>query len=270
MPLHSLISAFVIRLLESTVKPVLIGHLKIDKTKVLKTNGTSMKVEHILECSPWSILQYFWPALSAHWYWNPILVFFLSDHLGQVFSSRFCVCSLLPGGHLKGKGWPLDSCWWRLSWFCYFPIWYPVTGMVLDCINSWSLLSFLLSHLVSCDLMKVERILECSPWSILQYFWPALSAHWCWNPILEFFFSGHLGQFFGLAFASVHYCLVVTWRERADLLTLVGDVYRDFVTFPFGILGQVWYLIVSIPDPCCLSYFYCIISKLATSEISLF
>ena len=28
-----------------------------------------------------------------------------------------------------------------------------------------------------------------------------------------------------------------------------------FVTFPFGILGQVWYLIVSIPDLCCLSYF---------------
>ena len=23
----------------------------------------------------------------------------------------------------------------------------------------------------------------------------------------------------------------------------------------FGILGQVWYLIVLIPDPCCLSYF---------------
>ena len=30
----------------------------------------------------------------------------------------------------------------------------------------------------------------------------------------------------------------------------------DFVTFPFGILGQVWYLIVSIPDPSCLSYFH--------------
>ena len=28
-----------------------------------------------------------------------------------------------------------------------------------------------------------------------------------------------------------------------------------FVTFPCGILGQVWYLIVSIPDLCCLSYF---------------
>ena len=28
-----------------------------------------------------------------------------------------------------------------------------------------------------------------------------------------------------------------------------------FVTFPCGILGQVWYLIVSIPDRCPLSYF---------------
>ena len=27
-----------------------------------------------------------------------------------------------------------------------------------------------------------------------------------------------------------------------------------FLHFPFGILGEVWYLIVSIPDPCCLSY----------------
>ena len=43
--------------------------------------------------------------------------------------------------------------------------------------------------------------------------------------------------------------------ERADLLALVCDVYCDYVTFPFGILGQVWYLIVSIPEPCCLSYF---------------
>ena len=38
-------------------------------------------------------------------------------------------------------------------------------------------------------------------------------------------------------------------------MALVRDVYCDFVTFQFGILEQVWYLIVSIPDPCCLSYF---------------
>ena len=35
----------------STVKPVLSGHSKIDKTKVLKINGSLMKVESIAECS---------------------------------------------------------------------------------------------------------------------------------------------------------------------------------------------------------------------------
>ena len=43
--------------------------------------------------------------------------------------------------------------------------------------------------------------------------------------------------------------------KRAALLARVGDVYCDFITFPFGILGQVWYFIVSIPGPCCLPYF---------------
>ena len=37
-------------------------------------------------------------------------------------------------------------------------------------------------------------------------------------------------------------------------MALVCDVYCDFVTFPFDIIGQMWYLIVSIPDPSCLSY----------------
>ena len=42
----------------------------------------------------------------------------------------------------------------------------------------------------------------------------------------------------------------------ADPLAHVGDVYCIFVTFPCGILGQVWYLIVSFPDLCRLSYFH--------------
>ena len=36
----------------------------------------------------------------------------------------------------------------------------------------------------------------------------------------------------------------------------------EFVTFHFGILGQVWYLIVSIPDLCTLTFFDSIIVKL--------
>ena len=30
----------------------------------------------------------------------------------------------------------------------------------------------------------------------------------------------------------------------------------EFVIFPIGILGRVWYLILSIPDLCTLSYFF--------------
>ena len=55
--------------------------------------------------------------------------------------------------------------------------------------------------------------------------------------------------------ASVYMCFVVTCWERADLLALVCSVYCEFVTIPIGILGQVWYLIVSIPDLCTLTYF---------------
>ena len=39
-----------------------------------------------------------------------------------------------------------------------------------------------------------------------------------------------------------------------------------FVTFPSGILGQVLNLIVSIPDPCTLTYFEILISQSCHSE----
>ena len=44
------------------------------KTKVLMTTGSLMKVKSIAECSLWSILQYFWPALINNQSWKPILV----------------------------------------------------------------------------------------------------------------------------------------------------------------------------------------------------
>ena len=37
---------------KSTVKPVLSGHSKKDKTKVLMANGSLMQVKRIAECSP--------------------------------------------------------------------------------------------------------------------------------------------------------------------------------------------------------------------------
>ena len=42
----------------------------------------------------------------------------------------------------------------------------------------------------------------------------------------------------------------------ADQLAILNVMfYCVFVTFPCGVLGQVCYLIVSIPDLCLLTYF---------------
>ena len=38
------------------------------------------------------------------------------------------------------------------------------------------------------------------------------------------------------AFVSVHWCLVVTCWEKADLLPLDGGIYCIFVTFPSDIV----------------------------------
>ena len=51
----------------------------------------------------------------------------------------------------------------------------------------------------------------------------------------------------------------VTCWERADLMALFYVMFScvfKFVTFPCGVLVQVWYLIVLIPDLCLLPYFY--------------
>ena len=52
--------------------------------------------------------------------------------------------------------------------------------------------------------------------------------------------------------------ICVVWSPAGIGLTswLSFVVFKcEFVTFQFGILRQVWYLIVSIPDLCALNYF---------------
>ena len=57
-------------------------------------------------------------------------------------------------------------------------------------------------------------------------------------------------------FLSVHCSLVVTCLERAGPLALLYVMFCCiFVTFPCGVLGQVWYLIISITDLFLLAYF---------------
>ena len=44
--------------------------------------------------------------------------------------------------------------------------------------------------------MEVESIAECSPWGILQYFWPALSNNRSWKPSFVFFLVAALDRFY--------------------------------------------------------------------------
>ena len=55
-----------------------------------------------------------------------------------------------------------------------------------------------------------------------------------------------------------HLFIAALWSPAGKRLTswvLFVMFNCDFVTSPCGILGQIWYLIVLIPDLCRLSYF---------------
>ena len=62
-------------------------------------------------------------------------------------------------------------------------------------------------------------------------------------------------MFFWLVFVMLsRVCLLMAGKGLTAWLSFVMS-NCVFVTFPCGILGQVWYLIVSIPDLWPLSYF---------------
>ena len=67
-----------------TVKPVLSGHLKIDKTKVLIGNGSLMKVKCIAECFLGAFCNTFDLHQAIIGIKNQFLVFLLSGRLRQV------------------------------------------------------------------------------------------------------------------------------------------------------------------------------------------
>ena len=60
------------------------------------------------------------------------------------------------------------------------------------------------------SLMKVKFIAECSPWTILQYFWPALSNNWSWNPIFGILFDWLLKTGFTVP-VIVHAFVAIYW-----------------------------------------------------------
>ena len=84
------------------------------------------------------------------------------------------------------------------------------------------------------SLMKVKSIAECSPWSILQYFWSALRDKWFWKTIFGIFESGRFTQFLLYIFISrsldpedLDYCAFP--RDSFSMGLEVQDIIRNIV-----------------------------------------
>ena len=87
-----------------------------------------------------SNLTYYWLFQIGISFVN-LLCFFLSC----VCYAFVIVCLYVPCGHLLGKGWPLGSRLRCPTVSLSLSHWYPWSGVVLDCIDSWSLHPFLLT-----------------------------------------------------------------------------------------------------------------------------
>ena len=65
-------------------------------------------------------------------------------------------------------------------------------------------------------------------------------------------------------YVSVYMCFVVTcWEGLTSWLSFVVSAVS--LSLSHCILGQVWYLIVSIPDLCTLTYFHTFVKHLQTT-----
>ena len=110
------------------------------------------------------------------------------------------VCLYVPCGHLLGKGWPLGSRLWCMTVSLSLSHWYPGSGVVLDCIYSWSLHPYLL-WINSWSLFQVLNYLSLS---IVNY---GVSKRFASSQVSD---RCQLGSFFSLFFAAlaiVRHCL---------------------------------------------------------------
>ena len=94
--------------------------------------------------------------------------------------------------------------------------WYPGSGVVLDCIDSWSLHPYWIWS-------TSELRVRLAPWNRFK---PSSKTFLLTVP-KRYFFYGSFACFKSCvchALVSAHCCLVVTCWERAGLLALVCDV----------------------------------------------
>ena len=153
-----------------------------------------------------------------------------------VISVLFCygfmhVCLLMPCIHLLGKVWPLGSRLWFLFVALSLSHWYHGSGVVLDCIDSWSLPSLtLVTRLVSfassflwCAFSDLWSIVVLMPHSFSSFF---ISQ----NPISTIRTkrtSHSLNQFLITSLLQFSMCSVNLVSEFLDQIFLLVDL-REF------------------------------------------
>ena len=86
-------------------------------------------------------------AMHARWLENAKYCFYRKVH--NFSNGAWSLCLELPisvssGFHLLGKDWPFGFRLWCLTVSLLLSHWYLGSGVVLDCINSWSLHPYLL------------------------------------------------------------------------------------------------------------------------------
>ena len=110
--------------------------------------------------APWNRFKpsskiFYWP-FQGDTSFVDLLCFFLSC----VCYAFVPICLYVPCGHLLGKGWPLGSCFWCLTVSLSLSHWYPGSGVVLDCIDSWSLHPYLLCYkLIRISFLHIHDVL---------------------------------------------------------------------------------------------------------------
>ena len=119
----------------------------IDKLGIFHANQTSICFNphlklgwgwyHKTSLSP-PVKCFYWPFQDGAFLWIIFVIY-------VPCLSCFLVCALKTCGHLLGKGYPLGSlvCDAFLC-FSHFPMWCSWSGVVLDCIDSWPVSSYLL------------------------------------------------------------------------------------------------------------------------------
>ena len=102
------------------------------------TSGLRVRLAPLNRFKPSSKI-FYWPFQGGTSFVD--LLRFCSVLCLLCLSARLFICALWSPA---GKGWPLGSSLWCLTVSVSLSHWYPGPGVVLDCIDSWSLHPYLL------------------------------------------------------------------------------------------------------------------------------